>query len=253
VTFPPDAAPLGVPLVRLAVTESTNDVARLLASAGAREGAVVVAGRQTKGRGRLGRVWLSPEGGLWCSIVLRPIGRTPAGLLSLAAGVAACEAIEMASGVRAGLKWPNDVVLGDRKVGGILIEGAADATIAGFGINVRVPMEDLPPDAAEMATSLHLAAGRPMDREAVLEPLLERFARWYQVWLDGGTGIVEAWSLRDVTLGRPVRISMSGETLEGTADGVEPDGALRVREASGRTRRVVAGDLVPGQDVTRAR
>lgn len=237
----PGAARFGVPLVRLAVAESTNDVARLLASAGTREGAVVLAGRQTRGRGRLGRAWLSPEGGLWCSLVLRPVGQGPPGLLSLAAGLAAAEAVEIASDVRAGLKWPNDVVLGDRKVGGVLIESAADATIAGFGINVRVPLEGFPPNVAETATSLHLVAGRPVDIEVVAEALLERFARWYQAWLDGGTGIVEAWSRRDATRGRPLLVSISGETIEGTADGIEPDGVLRVRDASGRMRRVVSG------------
>lgn len=249
----PGAARFGVPLVRLAVAESTNDVARLLASAGAREGAVVLAGRQTRGRGRLGRVWLSPEGGLWCSLVLRPVGQGPPGLLSLAAGLAAAEAIEAVSDVHAGLKWPNDVVLGERKVGGILIEGAADATIAGFGINVRVPLEHFPPDVAETATSLHLMTDRPVDPEAVLEALLKRFAGWYDTWLAGGAGIVETWSRRDLTRGRPLLINISGETLEGTSDGIEPDGALRLKDASGQVRRVVSGDLIPGQDMTRAR
>lgn len=252
-TSGPGAARFGVPLVRLAVAESTNDVARLLASAGTREGAVVLAGRQTRGRGRLGRVWLSPEGGLWCSIVLRPVGQGPPGLLSLAAGLAAAEAIETVSDVHAGLKWPNDVVLDGRKVGGVLIESAAGATIAGFGINVRVPLEGLARDVAETATSLHLMTGRPVDPEAVLEALLKRFAGWYDTWLAGGAGIVGAWSRRDATRGRPLHISISGETLEGTADGIEPDGALRLKDASGRVRRVVSGDLVSSQGMAQGR
>lgn len=247
------AVRFGVPLVRLGVVESTNEVARLLSAAGAPEGAVVLAGRQTRGRGRLGRVWVAPEGGLWCSVVLRPRGQAPPGLLSLAAGVAAAEAIERTTGMRAGLKWPNDVMLGGRKACGVLIEGVLGAAVAGFGINVRVPLEQLPPDVAVGATSLHLQAGRPVDPQAVLEALLDRFAAQYEEWLAGGAGIVEAWTGRDLTRGRPVRVAMPGGTLEGRAEGIEQDGSLRLRDASGRVRRILSGDLVPGQGTGQTR
>jgi BirA family biotin operon repressor/biotin-[acetyl-CoA-carboxylase] ligase len=237
--------PLGVPIVRIGETESTNDIARALAACGVPEGAVVVADRQTKGRGRLGRSWVSPPGGLWCSLLLRPAGSAPAGLLSLAVGVAAAEAIEAATGVVVDLKWPNDLVIRRQKVGGILIEGGA-ALIVGVGINVNVPAGELPQDAPRSAASLHMLAGRTLDGAKVLDALLDRTGRWYGVWRAGGPGIIEAWRLRDATIGTPVVVSTSGQRLEGLAAGIADDGALMLRLAGGEIRRVLAGDLHPG-------
>jgi BirA family biotin operon repressor/biotin-[acetyl-CoA-carboxylase] ligase len=169
-------------------------------------------------------------------------------LLSLAAGLAVAEAIEVTADLRVGLKWPNDVLLGDRKVGGILIEGTADATIVGIGINVRVSPEDLPPDLAATATSIHLMAARSVEPADMLAALLERFAVWYRCWLEGGD-IVGAWSQRDVLQGRRVAVRLLGEVLQGTADGLESDGALRLKEASGQHRWVRSGDLVFAREI----
>ncbi len=230
-------------MIRIAEIGSTNDVARALADAGVPEGAVVVAEVQTQGRGRLGRSWFSPEGGLWCSVLLRPQARSAWGRLSLAAAVAASEAIEATVPLRTGIRWPNDVVIGERKACGILIEGTGGAVVVGIGINVNVPVETLPPEVAAHATSLHLAAGHPVDRETILRALLGSLARWYGLWDAGDDAVLEAWRRRDVTRGTHVIVDGPGPRVEGVAVGVDDDGALRVRLESGVVQRVVAGDL----------
>jgi biotin-[acetyl-CoA-carboxylase] ligase BirA-like protein len=236
---------IGRPLVRLTETGSTNDVARQLAEGGVREGAVVVAACQTRGRGRLGRAWESPQGGLWCTVLLRPMGGSPPGLLSLAVGLAVAETVEVA-GVEAALRWPNDVLIGERKVAGALLEAAGAAVVAGIGINVNVQLEALPPDVAGHATSLHLHAARPLDVEQVLWDLVDRLDTWYRRWTDTPGTVVSTWPARDALRGRPVRVAGGAVPVEGVADGVAPDGALRVRQANGRVHTVVAGDVLPG-------
>jgi BirA family biotin operon repressor/biotin-[acetyl-CoA-carboxylase] ligase len=239
---------LGRPLVRLGEATSTNDVARVLAQAGVQVGAVVVADRQTEGRGRLGRAWASPHGGLWVSVLLRSDGPSPLGALSLAAGLAAADGITAATGLVPRLKWPNDVLLQGRKVAGVLIEATAGALIVGIGVNVAISLTDLPPDAAARATSLQVEAGRPISPHQVLQALLDRLAYWYDVWRAGGP-VVQAWRDRDAMLGVPLLVTLSNHTLDGVGDGVDDDGALRLRLSDGEVRRVIAGEV---QAVARA-
>ncbi|MDR7543950.1 MAG: biotin--[acetyl-CoA-carboxylase] ligase [Armatimonadota bacterium] len=241
---------LGRPLVRLGEATSTNDIGRLLAAVGAAEGATVVADRQVLGRGRLGRSWESPAGGLWCSVLLRPPGSPSLALLSLAASVAVAEAIEAAAGLRATLAWPNDVMVHERKAAGILLEGAADALVVGVGVNVAVPPGALTPDVASRAISLDAASGRPIERDAVLDVLLDRLGRWYAAWLAGDAGVIDVWRERDALAGAPVVVTLPGEVLEGIAEGPDQDGALRVRLRDGRVRRVLAGDVLSAAAVT---
>ncbi len=244
---------IGLPIVRLGEVGSTNDVARLLADAGIPEGAVVVSDTQTHGRGRVRRPWASPYGGLWCSVLLRPAGRPGLGRLSLAIGVAVAEAVETVVPVQVALKWPNDVVIGERKVCGILSENAGDALIVGIGINANVPVETMPPEVAARATSLHLAAGRTVDRSVLLEALLDRLAHWYDRWAAGDDAVLEGWIRRDVTQGTRVTVGGPGSTIEGIAEGVDVDGALRLRLASGDVRRVLAGDVIPTDETAGSR
>ncbi|MBM3451364.1 MAG: 2-amino-4-hydroxy-6-hydroxymethyldihydropteridine diphosphokinase, partial [Armatimonadetes bacterium] len=157
---------MGKPLHWLASTTSTNDEARRLAEAGAPEGTAVAARTQTAGRGRLGRSWTSPPGGLWVSVVLRPlIGLPDIPRLGLAVGVAVHRAIERVTGTRTGLRWPNDILLDGRKLGGILAETgpAARWVVVGVGLNTAVPRDLLP----AAATSLQEATGTPPDNEAL--------------------------------------------------------------------------------------
>lgn len=235
-------------VIRLGECASTNDVARWLAAAGLPEGTAVVAGVQTRGRGRHGRPWSSPAGGLWCSIILRPAAPAPWGRLSLAAGLATAEAIERTTGLRAGLAWPNDVVVSGKKVAGILLEGGLEAVIAGVGINANVATADLPPDVRGRAGSLRELRGSAIALEALFEALRDRLAHWYERWrAASGTAIadiIEGWSARDLSRGLSVNVAVGGERIEGIADGVDPTGALRLRTRDGATRTIAAGEVV---------
>jgi BirA family biotin operon repressor/biotin-[acetyl-CoA-carboxylase] ligase len=165
-----------------------------------------------------------------------------AGGFSLAAGVAVADAIAGITGLYPRLKWPNDVLLGGRKVAGILIESAGTALIVGIGVNVAISLGDLPLEAAARATSLDVEAARAFDPGEVLPVILDRLSSWYGAWRDGEQ-IVQAWRARDATLGAPLRVTVAGQTLEGLGDGVDDDGALRLRLDAGGTRRVLAGEV----------
>jgi BirA family biotin operon repressor/biotin-[acetyl-CoA-carboxylase] ligase len=246
-----------------AVAETGSSNADLLAAAGAgaAEGTVLVAEAQTAGRGRLGRRWASPpRAGLTFSVLLRPDG-VPAALLGwlpLLAGVAAVASVRAVAAVDATLKWPNDVLVGERKLGGILAERTGTAVVIGIGINVWQARADLPPDAA--ATSLALAAGAgaagPADagpglRERLLAALLDELGRWYESWRDQASpgdadtcGLRQEYIRRCATLGREVTVTMPGTApVTGAATGVDAAGRLEVRTAGGLVA-VTAGDVV---------
>ncbi|MGQ0548327.1 MAG: biotin--[acetyl-CoA-carboxylase] ligase [Armatimonadota bacterium] len=238
----PPARP-GAPLVRVGELGSTNDLARLMADAGLPERTVVVARCQTQGRGRHSRTWISPPGGLWCSIVLRPARDAGWGRLSLAMAVAAAEAIDEVAGVQSAIRWPNDIVIGGRKVAGVLLEGARGAIVVGIGINANVPAEALPQALRTAAVSLHDVTGRPMLLDPLLETLLARADAWYAAWAQGGPQVLDAWAARDATRGHRIVANSLGISIEGIADGADPDGALRVRLPGGEVRRVVVSDV----------
>lgn len=245
----------------VAETGSTNADLLAAAGAGTGEGTVLVAEAQTAGRGRLDRRWASPpRAGLTLSVLLRP-GGVPAALLGwlpLLAGVAAAAAVRRVTTVAAVLKWPNDVLVGDAKLGGILAERTGTAVVIGIGINVWQGPADLPPDAA--ATSLALAAaaggvglagaGGPGLRERLLTDLLDGLSRWYLAWRDQASpgdadacGLRREYLRRCATLGRPVTVTMPGtEPVTGTAAGVDQTGRLEVRTAAGLVT-VTAGDV----------
>jgi BirA family biotin operon repressor/biotin-[acetyl-CoA-carboxylase] ligase len=221
---------------------STNDVAGALAEQGAEEGLVVIADRQTAGRGRLGRVWVSPPGvGLYLSIVLRP-STTLASLLTIAAGVAVAEGIESATGLRAQLKWPNDAHVGGRKLAGILAEGAPRHVVLGIGINV-LPAA-YPPDVATRATSIEAELGRAVDRGLLVGECLSALAQRYRdLHHDGGQAIVDAWRSRAASsLGRAVEWDEGGVKRTGLVDGISDDGALLVR-AGEAVVRIRSGEV----------
>jgi BirA family transcriptional regulator, biotin operon repressor / biotin---[acetyl-CoA-carboxylase] ligase len=230
---------------------STSDVARRLASAGAPAGTVVLGERQTQGRGRAGRRWESPGGaGLWLSIIVR--AGADAATLPILVGhlVAGCIDPWIAPAT-AGLKWPNDVLLGERKVGGILCEGSwngvnAATVIVGIGVNVR----DLPPEldqaVREGATSLAEHATRPVDRATLAECVVRSVLVRVREPLALTPSELEALAGRDALRGRAVRISepTSGEPLhEGTAIGIGPDGTLLLRDDDGVLRRIHSGTV----------
>jgi BirA family biotin operon repressor/biotin-[acetyl-CoA-carboxylase] ligase len=257
------AGSLWRPVRAVGETGSSNADLLAAAGAGAAEGTVLVAEAQTAGRGRLGRRWASPpRAGLTFSVLLRPVG-VPAALLGwlpLLAGVAAAASVRAVAAVDASLKWPNDLLAGERKLGGILAERAGTAVVIGIGINVWQARADLPTDAA--ATSLALVAGPgvtgpaaddggPGLRERLLTGLLDELGRRYLAWRDQASpgdadacGLRQEYARRCATLGREVTVTMPGtEPVTGTATGVDRAGRLEVRTARGLIA-VTAGDVV---------
>jgi BirA family biotin operon repressor/biotin-[acetyl-CoA-carboxylase] ligase len=240
----------------VASTESTNDDALAWAAAGAPEGAWIVAGAQTAGRGRRGRVWASPPGaGLYLSVVFRPAAPTdPAmSLLTVMAGVAAVEAIADATGVRATLKWPNDVVIETpgvppRKLAGILAEGAMigtrlSAVVVGLGLNLRPSAH--PPEIAARAVSLEALAGRAVDPDSMLIATLGALARRRRALAErgGGAALLDAWRAWSPSAsGARIRWRHLDQVREGVTAGVDPAGALLVQTRTGEAR-LVAGEV----------
>lgn len=234
----------------LPVVDSTNRLALQLAREGAAEGTVVFADCQTKGRGRLKRIWQSPPGrNVYASILLRPdIDPAEAARITLTAGVAVAEMISIFCPEGVGLKWPNDVFIRERKVCGILTEmktkgKALDALVVGIGLNVNIAGRDFDPEYRQSATSLREETGRIFPREDVALRLCDSFEKWYRIFLDEGfVAIRERWLSHSRMLGRRVRVLFQGEVQEGLVVGIDLDGALLLDDERGVVRRIIAGD-----------
>jgi BirA family biotin operon repressor/biotin-[acetyl-CoA-carboxylase] ligase len=210
---------IGTPRVHLRLTDSTNERARSLATAGAPHGTLVTADEQRAGRGRQGRVWTAPpRSAVLMSVVLRELSET----LPLAAAVAVSEAVPLETQI----KWPNDVWIDGRKVAGILVEGRPQEGWAVLGIGLNVTTEDFPPELAETATSLRLA-GIERSTESVLADLLDSLDEWLEA---GDEAVLAAWNERDALRG--ARVSWAGG--EGIAAGIDESGALIVETDAGR-------------------
>lgn len=239
-------------ILRYESLPSTNTEVARLAQQGAEEGLTIVADEQTAGRGRLQRSWSSPKGaGLYCSVLLRPEfapDRWP--LLTFVAALATGDALLEASEINTDIKWPNDLLAGERKICGILAEAietpAGRAVVVGIGINLT---EDaFPRELTNVATSVAREGRRP-EREALLAALLKALARWYALLheSEGAVKIVAAWASRSsYAAGKLVQVTNGDEVLEGVTRGVENDGALRLETAGGM-------QLIRAGDVTRVR
>ncbi len=231
-------------------TDSTNKRALALAAAGAPEGTLVVADAQTQGRGRLYRRWESPPGrNLYCSAVLRPpLPPEAVPRLNIVAGVAVADLLEWLCPGRVRLKWPNDALLGGKKVSGILSEArlrrdAVDGVVVGIGVNVQMAAEDFPPPLRAVATSLLLETGERHDRLVVLAVLCDLLGRHYDRYLREGFSFFQAaWAGYADVIGRAVSVRFGDETLSGIAEGIDDTGALVLVGADGARRRIMAGD-----------
>lgn len=236
------------PLRFYAQVGSTNDVGLAWLGEGARSGSVVIADEQTQGRGRLGRSWYAPAGtALMFSYLLRPDVQALARVGMLGA-LAVCEALEILGLTDVGIKWPNDVQIGRRKVCGVLPEAAWDGgslagVVLGIGINVRVDFTDSP--FADSAISLESALAKPVKRTELLKQVLERLDS--RASDRNRPALFEAWRERLNMLHQPVSVVSGGNTIEGVAEGVDDDGALLVRGAGGVLRRALAGDIAIGE------
>jgi BirA family transcriptional regulator, biotin operon repressor / biotin---[acetyl-CoA-carboxylase] ligase len=222
--------------------DSTNDEARRRAAAGAPAGLVIWADRQSAGRGRQGRAWQSPPGNLYCSILLRPDKpASEAAQLSFAAALAVCEALPGVGAVRC--KWPNDVLIGDKKTAGILLESEAAgdkvaALIVGFGINLKSHPEGTETPATSLA-----ALGIRTTPGAVLGELCRHFLTWYETWRDQGFApLRQAWLGRAHSLGSEIRVRYGAFETFGRFVDLDASGALILETSEGR-RHISAGDV----------
>ena len=237
----------------LPVTDSTNSRAVELAEKGALHGTIVCADSQTAGRGRLGRRWESPPGiNLYLSLLLRPsIDPACAPQLTLVTAVALAMSVEEVTGLRAMLKWPNDLYLGDRKAAGILAEMSADFdtlrhVVIGVGLNVNAEQSSFPEGLSAKATSLRIAGGRSFSRVAVLARFLDSFAVNYGKFLAGGFGVLlPEWSRRDALKGKKAVLRHGDKEMAGRCMGIDGSGMLLFRRDGGsRSERFASGEIL---------
>jgi BirA family biotin operon repressor/biotin-[acetyl-CoA-carboxylase] ligase len=230
--------------------DSTNLEATRQARAGAAEGLCIVAREQTAGRGRLDRSWQSPkDAGLYCSLVLRPqLEMNAWPLITLMAALAVSDALMKTCGLRADIKWPNDLCINERKVCGILAETVdtrnGAAAVLGIGINLKA--DSLPTTVSDLATSVEAVTGVKPDSATVLPELLKAIGERYELLQSplGGEHTIREWCANSsYAIGRQVRVALGNDSFEGTTRGLESDGALRVEAADGKMRVVRAGDV----------
>ncbi|HOV80920.1 MAG TPA: biotin--[acetyl-CoA-carboxylase] ligase [Bacillota bacterium] len=230
---------------------STNDLAKELVRKGAEEGSLVIAEEQTSGRGRLGRKWYSPKyKSILFTLVLRPpTSPSEAARITLIMAVALVSAIKKVTGVVAGIKWPNDLLVNGKKICGILSEMSAEMDQINYleisaGINVNQGREDFPADVRNTATSLRIEASKSFPRVRLLQASLEEFERWYGIWLSDGFGpLLEKFKEYSISLHCPVTIHTLNRSWDGWAEDIDEDGALLLRLPDGGLQRFISGDV----------
>ncbi|GAA0572398.1 biotin--[acetyl-CoA-carboxylase] ligase [Rhizomicrobium electricum] len=238
--------PLGYRLLELEEVDSTNEEARRRAASGEPGPLWITAARQTKGKGRRGRVWTAPVGNLSATLLLRPSRRVvECAQLSFVAALAAADMLALHVPDVA-LKWPNDVLVGGRKIAGILLESeaAADGTVAWLAIGIGVNLKAFPDDTELPATAV-AALGRPAPspQDALLD-LADRFAKWYEAWRAAGFAPVrEAWLARAHGLGARIRVRLAREETTGVFRDIDDAGALVLALPGGVTRTIAAGEV----------
>ena len=236
---------IGQKIIYFPKLSSTMDVARSKARQGAVEGTVIIAGEQTSGRGRVKRLWLSPPGNIALSVILYPdVSYLP--YLTMIASLAVVYSIEKVAGLKAGIKWPNDILIDGKKVCGILIENEVRGektarAIIGIGINVslgelKIQGSSIPVTSLEKEVQVNIV------KTDLINNLLVEMERLY-LCLPNGREIFEDWQDKLVTLGKKVVVQTGSETLEGIADSVDECGTLRLKFDDGSTTTVVAGDV----------
>ncbi len=233
-------------------TTSTSDVVERLARDGVKEGVVVFAESQTKGRGRLGRKWLSPaRKGLWFSILLRPRLRPQdATQLTVASGIALLRAIRGHTGVEAVIKWPNDILVGGRKVAGILTELSAELdqvkyVILGIGVDVNLNASDFAPELRKIATSLKIETGKPIASRAELAVriLCELEHDYARLRAGNFLEVADEWEKNCATIGQRIVVQLGRRSVRGTAESLGEDGTLLVRSEHGHLEKIAGGEI----------
>jgi BirA family transcriptional regulator, biotin operon repressor / biotin---[acetyl-CoA-carboxylase] ligase len=232
-------------------TTSTNDVMEKLARDGVKEGVVIFAETQTKGRGRLGRKWISPERkGLWFSVLLRPDLRPQeATQLTVASATALRRAIQSGTGLKPEIKWPNDILIGGKKVAGILTELSAEVDrvrhiILGIGVDVNLDAGELPVELRKTATSLKIETGEMISRAQLAVEILRELDFDY-ARICGGEfpAVADEWESGCVTIGKNVTVHIGDRKIRGRAESLDDDGALLLRTEHGHLERIIGGDV----------
>ena len=239
---------LGKQVIHHDSISSTMDEAFELGVKGAAEGTVVCAENQTKGRGRLGRNWVSPKGkGIYLSLILRPLlTPTEVAQLTLLSAVAVSEAVKKICGVTTSIKWPNDLLINNKKVAGILMESSSQMdnvrfVVLGIGLNVNTTLSHLPPHS----TSLKQETGKQISRVVLIQEILRHLEKWYDILkIKGFAPVLTKWKELSSTLGRRVRIVDSSGELEGEAIGLDAQGGLMIRSESGIAVKRMTGDVI---------
>ncbi|MGD0883923.1 MAG: biotin--[acetyl-CoA-carboxylase] ligase [Thermodesulfovibrionales bacterium] len=239
-------------LISLATVASTNTFTMELADKGAADGTVVIADAQTRGKGRLGRTWISPPGvNIYMSVLLRPVMLLKDGtLLTIMAAVACCRALRDASGLPVAIRWPNDLMVADKKIGGILTETKSRGkriffAVIGIGINVNSAREDFPPDVRETATSIKIETEAEHPRPTLIACMLDEIELWYGILFERGRKpLLDEWRKLTSTLGRDVKVTVGKKTSAGVAEDIDDEGMLLLKLPTGRVMRITAGDLM---------
>ena len=235
---------------RLNEVSSTNDIAKTLAFNGCEEGTVVLAQRQTSGRGRLSRKWISPEGGLWFSIILRPkMLLEDSNLLNVLAPVPICRVIRDKLGLNAAIKWPNDILIDGKKVCGILIEnsimsGKFEFSVIGVGINTNICPLSLPRELEDKATSLKYELNQEIDNDKFLESILSEIGLYYNIFRTGELdSLLNEWKELSCVLGQEIMAYSEGESLDGKALDIDDKGNLIIQINNGDIRRISSASI----------
>jgi BirA family biotin operon repressor/biotin-[acetyl-CoA-carboxylase] ligase len=244
---------MGREIVSYKKADSTNDVAYSLAEKGMKEGSVIIAEEQARGKGRHGRQWVSPpKGGIYMSIILRPeLAPNEIPKITLLAAVAVSKAIRAATGLPALIKWPNDIMVDGRKVCGILTEMRAqqdsiDFVVLGIGVNVNTPVRSLPKGASSLKAELEEAGKEtPVSRIELTRSIIGSVEKYYDILEAGGAkSIIEEWKGLSAMLGSRVKVMLPKRSFEGRAHDIDRDGALIVRLDSGVLEKVSSGDVI---------
>ena len=245
---------IGSEVLFLPEIDSTNNLAKKHSKNNAQEGLVIIAESQTGGRGRMGRSWHSPpETGIYLSILLKPnLKPDHLSFITLLAGVSAISTINEISHQRANLKWPNDILINDKKVCGLLCEmtqekGSSFSVVIGIGINVNQLPEQFPKDLKKTATSLRIINGSPINRLTVIQSLLTTLDREYRFFLaEGGHSVIKKWKLNTDLFGKKVSVKRGSVIITGTAMNLDELGRLVLRRDNGHAEVIDSGEVTLG-------
>lgn len=229
---------------------STNSTAKELAQAGAEEGTIVIARKQQHGRGRFDRIWQSPDGGVYLSMILRPKKSSESiSLLPLVTALSVARTIN-SYGLHTTIKWPNDVQVNGKKIAGILLESEIKEheviyVVVGIGINLNIDKKDLSPDIQSRSTSMFYELDFSVDYHEFLKTFFMQFEKVYSLFVDHQLQrIIDEWKIQSDTLGKTICVQTSTETLQGTAFDIDPFGFLLLRNENGEIKKILSGDCI---------